>query len=368
MNGRLLRDGRIRLTKKQRRRLERRTRRRTCSYRFVARAMLVLRLAVDPCVRRTAQRFNMDPKTVRLWRHRYLMWGVKGLKDLPRSGRPPAIDPVARVLCQGMACGSPADFGIADRNRWSYDALLGAFRSKYPAMRMSRSSFHRILTAANIRPHRVKMWLHSPDKNFRPKVKRICDLYLNPPPDAIVLCIDEKPGMQALNRRFPVRSPVPGRLARFEYEYKRHGTRVLIAAFEVHTGRVYYEVRPRRTADDLVEFMENVAKAFPKKKIYVIWDNLNIHYDGKSKRWTTFNRRHRGRFHFVYTPLHASWVNQVEIFFSIVARRVLRYGIFTSVKDLERQIRAFIDHWNRVEAHPFRWTFKGYPLQIGRAA
>jgi transposase len=109
--------------------------------------------------------------------------------------------------------------------------------------------------------------------------------------------------------------------------------------------------------------MEAVARRFPGKKIHIIWDNLNIHKDGKDNRWKRFNRRHRHRFRFHYTPFHASWVNQIEIFFSIVHKRVLRYGVFHRVKDSEAAVNRFIRHWNQREAHPFRWTFKGYPLQ-----
>lgn len=361
-------DYRVRLGRKTRRRLEHRARCGSRSHRCVIRARLILLLTANPSVRSAARQLAMDPKTVRLWRGRFLAQGIKGLKDLPRSGGPPVIDPVARVNCHSLACGKPEDFGVPHRTRWSYDALIAAFRSNHPGVRMSRSSLHRILESAKIRPCRYKTWMHSPDKDFQPKVTTICSLYAKPPADSIVLCIDEKTGMQALDRRFPVKPPAPGRLARFEYEYKRNGTRVLLAAFEVHTGRVYSEVRPNRKEVDLIEFMENVAKQFPKKDIYVIWDNLNIHHDGKTARWRAFNRRHRGRFHFVYTPLHASWVNQVELFFSIVARRVLRYGVFTSLADLEQKVQGFIDHWNHHEAHPFRWTFKGYPLQIGEQA
>jgi hypothetical protein len=109
--------------------------------------------------------------------------------------------------------------------------------------------------------------------------------------------------------------------------------------------------------------MEALAKRYPDKKIHVIWDNLNIHYEGKDDRWTEFNQRHQNRFMFHYTPLHASWVNQIEIFFGILHRRVLRFGVFNTLKVLDEALYRFIDHWNRHEAHPFNWSFKGYPKQ-----
>jgi transposase len=172
----------------------------------------------------------------------------------------------------------------------------------------------------------------------------------------------EKTGMQALGRKHPFQQAALRRARRLDCEYIRHGTRTLLAALNPHTGDVYAEVRATRKADDLVGFMEAVARRYPRKKIYVIWDSLNIHGDGKDRRWQRFNRRHRNRFRFVYTPFHASWVNQVEMFFSVVQKRVLRYGVFNSAKELQHALLRFIHQWNHREAHPFRWTFKGYPL------
>ena len=114
-----------------------------------------------------------------------------------------------------------------------------------------------------------------------------------------------------------------------------------------------------RTAANLVSFMEELARRYPTGDVYIVWDNLNIHYDGRDERWTRFNERHGGRFHFVYTPLHASWVNQIEIWFSILQRRVLRHGSFSTVAEPTRRIMSFIAQWNRYECHPFRWTFRG---------
>jgi transposase len=225
----------------------------------------------------------------------------------------------------------------------------------------------RILQGAEIKPHRLRPWLHSPDPNFREKVTRICDLYLNPPENAVVLCIDEKP-VQALGRRFPTKAARKGQAGREDYEYVRHGTFKVLAAFDVATGTVYAECRPTRTAEDLIAFMENLAARTQDLDVYVIWDNLNIHCDGPDLRWTEFNRRHDGRFHFVYTPLHASWVNQVEIFFSILGKRVLRHASFENRDEAMHVVDRFIEHWNHQEAHPFLWTFKGYPLQTGMAA
>jgi len=184
----------------------------------------------------------------------------------------------------------------------------------------------------------------------------------------VVLSIDEKTGMQALERRFSDHPDAGDRSVRREFEYKRHGTLALLCALEVHTGRVVAECGPTRTAEDLVRFMDHLASLYPQREVHVIWDNLNIHLDGPSSRWTRFNERHEHRFVFHYTPLHASWVNQVELFFSILQRQCLRDGSFDSTEELDLEVMEFIADWNENKAHPFRWTFTGYPLQSGMTA
>jgi transposase len=230
------------------------------------------------------------------------------------------------------------------------------------------TTIQRILAEADLRPHLVQGWVHSPDPQFREKVTEICELYLNPPPGSVVLSIDEKTGMQALERRFPDRPAAPGRLRRREFEYTRHGTQSLLCAFNVHAGKVVADCGDTRTGADLLKFMDRVAAEHPVGTVHVIWDNLNIHYDGDKNRWTRFNERHGNRFVFHYTPKHASWVNQVELFFSILQRQCLRDASFSSKEALRAAVLAFIAGWNQEKARPFRWTFTGYPLQTGMEA
>ncbi len=222
---------------------------------------------------------------------------------------------------------------------------------------MSVSEVGRILRNAELRPHRIRQWLHSSDPDFTRKAKRLCNLYLKPPADAVVVCVDEKP-MQALQRAHPTHTDWRDAGLRFEFEYKRHGVQVLMAAFDIRTGHVVTQIVRRRDAEATVSFMDKVAQAFPGKKVYVVWDNLSTHRDGPQQRWIRFNERHGGRFRFVYTPTHASWMNQVEIWFSILHRRVLAHGDFASVQDQRRRVQAFCHRWNRVERHPFRWTWR----------
>jgi transposase len=218
---------------------------------------------------------------------------------------------------------------------------------------MSLSEIGRTLCCGGLRPHRVRMWLHSPDPNFHEKVKVICGLYVDPPAGATVVCVDEKTGMQARADACPLHTE-QGTVRR-EFEYVRHGTSTLIAAFNIQTGEVFGRCW-RRNKRGIVRFLEQLAKKYPTGDVYVVWDNLNVH---KGESIEAFNARHGGRFHFVYTPIHASWMNQVEIWFSLLQRRVLRYGSFDSKVDLEAAVMAFIRQWNQVERRPFRWRFRG---------
>jgi len=259
----------------------------------------------------------------------------------------------ARLI--SLACRRP------DKKRfrvvWSLKALQAALLADTDIL-VSVSEIGRILRHNDLRPHLVRLWLKSQDPDFRPKVKRICDIYAAPPDDTVVLCVDEK--------RLFVRSHNPelqparqGRPGRRDSDYKRHGSSVLLAAWNIRNGHVISECREQRTAADLLEFMDKVAAAYPAKKVIIIWDNLNIHHEGRSCRWTEFNARHDGRFTFVYTPKHASWVNQVELFFSIVERRILRHESFHSIQQINERTLCFIAQWNEYEAHPFKWTFRG---------
>jgi hypothetical protein len=239
---------------------------------------------------------------------------------------------------------------------WTLDLLIEDLLLREIAP-PSRSSIHRILTDVDVQPQRFRLWLHSPDPLFREKVADICELYLRPPPGSIVVSYDEKTGIQATERKHPDRAALPGRVCRQEFEYIRHGTQSLLATINVHTGEVIAQCSPTRKGDDMERHMEAVAARWPMGDIHVVLDNLNIH---KGERWQRFNARHGGRFHFHYTPLHASWVNQIELFFGVVGRRCLRRKSFRSTQELCAHIMAFIARWNERDKKPFRWTFSGF--------
>lgn len=322
---------------------------------MVQRARALLSIRQGSGVVEVGRALGASSRWVSKWKARWLLSPcVETLSDADRSGRPAVISVATKCELVKLACDRPrgSDFTTV----WSQQALADALHRRTGA-RVSRSTVHRVLSAEGLRPHRVRQWLHSPDPQFRQKVARICGLYMKPPSGSIVVCIDEKP-MQALARKHPTRHQ-PDASIRREFEYKRRGTCCLLASFDVQTGEVLGRVVKRRTGEALVSFLDLIATKHPGRQVYVVWDNLNIHLDGKDGRWTAFNLRHRGRFHFVHTPLHASWVNQVEIWFSILQRRVLRHGSFDDVAALRAAVIGFISHWNRAEAHPFRWTFTG---------
>ena len=255
-----------------------------------------------------------------------------------------------------LACKRPADCKTPFRSVWTIDALRTAL-ARTTRFVLSKTEIRRILAYEEIRPHHIRLWLHSPDPGFRSKVHAICKLYMAPPATGdTVLCIDEKTGMQALEHRYPFKAPAKRTPGRREFDYRRHGTRPLFAAFNPHTGHVFGECSVTRKAVDLMRFMERVAKRYPTGNVTIVWDNLNIHH---GDAWDAFSRRHGGRFRFVYTPIHASWVNQVEIWFSLLARRVLKHNSFATAEALVRAVDGFVGHWNAHEAHPFRWTFRG---------
>lgn len=303
-----------------------------------------------------AKQLGIDASTVSRWRGRIAREGLgedvrEALVDEPRSGRPATIAPATRLRVSAIACDPlPDGEGLCG---WTLDLLVEEVAIRGIAT-VSRSSVHRILRENDVRPHRHQGWLHSPDSKFVEKVAEIVPLYLQCPPGSVVVSFDEKTGLQAVERKHPDRPPGPGRLARVEFEYIRHGTQSLLATLNVHTGEVIADCGPTRTGDDMERHMERVAARYPVGDVHVVLDNLNIH---RGDRWTRFNARHCGRFHFHYTPLHASWVNQIELFFGVLGRRSLRRKSFRSTEELRGHVLAFIARWNARDRKPFRWKF-----------
>ena len=256
---------------------------------------------------------------------------------------------------------------------------------------ISRLTVWRLLDQAAIKPHRWHYWLNSPDPDFEVKMLDIVDLYLHAQnllkQGEIVLSVDEKTSIQALQRRYPHRPPKPGRIERIEHEYIRHGTCCLTAGLEVATGEIYGHLTPNRPAEVFADFVESVCGEYAEaRKIHFVLDNLNTHWHeltcqavaklsgctlpqiktGPQRKTFLASADKRIVFHF--TPSHASWLNQIEIWFGTLSRKLIRRGNFSSVADLEDKIIEFIQYYDEHSAHPYRWTYTGKPLAANERA
>lgn len=330
--------------------------------RLYRRARMVQMAASGASISAIARALGTNRARVGEWLRRFDEEGVEGLEDEPRSGRPVEITALERHQVIAAACSRPSELGL-DRTVWSHEALAEALERSGRVRSISSSAVGRILAEAEIKPHRVKAWCHSTDPQYQSKMRSIVELYVSPPPGESVLSIDEKSGIQALSRSRPMVPVSPGKRPRQEFEYKRNGTRCLFACFNVRTGQVLGLCTLRRAREDFFSFMDLVAQRYRQGRVHVVLDNLNTHKDTTRGRFLTeWNRWHRERFVFHYTPTHGSWLNQVELWFSILTRRVLRYGDFPTPDTLVETIHRFIKTWNDQEARPFRWTYQGRPL------
>ncbi len=321
----------------------------TSEQRMARRARVVLLAAEGWPNRRIAGAVGLSAHKVGQWRNRCAKRRLDGLGDLPRQGAPRRYGHDKRVEVFKTACSPPPE----GETHWTV-------RSLSAAVGIGKSQTHAILADADLKPHQVRSWLTSLDPDFDTKRAEVCGLYLDPPQNAIVVSIDEKTAIQA---KQPIRTEIamaPGQPARREFEYKRHGVQALLAGLLVHTGEVIGEVYDRNTRVEFIDFLERLEAQIPAgKDVHAILDNLQVHKTPEATHW--LGEHPRWSFHF--TPTHASWVNQVKLFFSILSRRLLRRGIFTSKAGLKNQLLVFIEHYNPT-AQSFAWTYQGKPLKV----
>lgn len=328
----------------------------TLPHGVVQRAQIVLAGASGRGSLLISREVGCEPRTVRKWKERFRATPtIDALRDRPRPGRPAQVSLATRLQVVQLACQRPDEKYTPFRDLWTHGSLAVATLALTGVL-LSVSEIGRILRFNHLRPHKVRYWLNTKDPKFEEKAKVIVELYVSPPPGATVVSVDEKP-IQVLGRKYPMQPTSDGTVLK-EYEYIRRGTCCLLAAFDVGTGQVLAEVVQHRTADVTVAFVESLAARYPTGDVYVVWDNLNTHLDGPNKRWTAFNERHGKRFHFVHTPIHASWLNQVEVWFSILERRILKHADFASVAAAEARVVGYAAYWNEHLAHPFRWTWR----------
>jgi len=285
-----------------------------------------------------------------------------------------------------LATEKPADKGIPTA-QWALSDLAAQILREAHAAAMSRSTIFRILDDAAFKPHKSRYWLNSHDPDFEAKALAVAKLYLDAPRlyqrGELVLCSDEKTSIQALERKYPTKPARPGEPARREFEYIRHGTRCLIATLVVPTGHVVGDVLAHRTSADFCRHIRHVAKQFPDiQRFHWVMDNLNTHWSldlcrtiarlsrvpfdprslktGSQRRAFLTSPEHKHVIH--YTPKHGSWLNQIEIWFGVLQRRLLRRGEFKSKKDLTEQLLRYLDYYDAHWAHPYQWTYTGKPL------
>lgn len=332
--------------------LQRRVRSRTDSQRDVARARIIMMAAEGASNVAIGKAVGMHHINVAMWRKRYQAEGLDGLKDRARRGRPATYGHDDRLKIVKTICETPPE----PASRWTMDAVSRALADD---VGISASQIWRICRALDLKPWQVRSWMTSHDPDFWAKAADVCGLYLSPPENAVVYSIDEKSGMQARSRKNPTKPAISGIPARQEFEYVRHGTAVLYAALEVHNGGIDAWVTDSTRADNFIEFLDDLVSNTPEGlELHCIVDNLSAH---STRDVEAFLDEHQHVF-LHRTPTHASWLNQVELFMSIMSRRVLRHGEFGSTDDLAAKLIAFIDDYNR-SAKPFRWTYDGRPLQ-----
>jgi transposase len=341
------------ITHEERTELERRVRAHTTPQRAAKRARVVLLAADGVPNRQIAPLVGMNQHTVAHWRRRFEAERLAGLEDRPRPGRPLVYGHDQRLRIVATATQQPPD----PASHWSHSQLA----SELADLGISASQIGRILADLDIKPHRVRSWITRPDDpTFWKRAADVCGLYLVPPANALVLSVDEKTGMTARSRTRPTTWPAQGRPSRQEHEYVRHGTATLLAALDVHAGGIVQAIDiERNTARNFIAFLDDLdAKVPAELAVHLVLDNGGSHIAHDTRWWFVAHPR----FHAHYTPTHASWLNQVELFFSILARRLLKRGEFRSVEDLVAKVMAFIAGYNRT-AKPFRWTYDGRPLK-----
>lgn len=308
---------------------------------LVVRARLVLMAADGETNARIAEKLDLSPQSVCKWRQRYLQQGLAGLHDELRPGRPRTVsdEAVARVVRKTLST-KPRD-----GTHWT-------IRSVAQETHVSRPTVHRIWQAFGLQPHRQRHFKLSTDPFFVEKVRDIVGLYLAPPDKAVVLCVDEKSQIQALDRTQPMLPMGLGYVEGVTHDYERHGTTTLFAALDIATGQVIAVCKRRHRHQEYLAFLKRVDASVPADlDVHLVVDNYATHKHPKVKRWLAAH----ARYHVHYTPTYASWLNQVEIWFNLITQKAIRRGTFKSVKDLIAKIDHFVQHYNP-KAEPFAWT------------
>ena len=306
---------------------------------LVQRARIVLLAGDGLGTAEIVKRTGVSKPTVIAWKRRYVEGGIAALDDRARSGRPKVLNDMDIVLATLEP--PPQYLGVT---HWS-SRLLAA------QLGISNVAVAKVWRDWGLQPWRRQSFKFSTDPELDAKVRDIVALYLNPPEKAVVVCVDEKSQIQALDRTAPILPLRPGLPEKATHDYRRHGTTTLFAALEVATGKVTDACYAQHRHQEFLAFLKTVAKAYPRVKLHVVCDNYGTHKHPAVVAWLEHHRRITLHF----TPTSGSWLNMVEIFFGIITRQAIRRGTFTSVADLEAAIGTYIDGWND-RCKPFVWT------------
>lgn len=331
----------ITLDVEQRAQLEAYARSRSLSHALVRRAKIVLLAADGLSNAAIAEKLDVSSPTITHWCRRFREQGLQGLYDLPSGGRARTYsdEAVAQLMQQAL------DSRPHDATHWS----VRSFARETP---LSKSTVHRYFTLFGIQPHRTRHFKLSNDPFFVEKVRDIVGLYLNPPDNALVLCVDEKTQIQALERSQPVLPMGLGYVDGVTHDYFRHGTTTLFAALDIATGTVIAQCKPRHRHQEFLSFLNHVERSVPAElDVHVVMDNYATHKHAKVRAWFA----KRPRYHVHFTPTYASWLNQVERWFGLISQRAIKRGSFRNVKALIERIEKYIASHN-TSAVPFKWT------------
>jgi len=329
------------LSSEQREQLESLAHSRSLPAGLVSRARIILWSASGKTNLEIAQQLEVTEATVGKWRRRYLQQGVSGLHDELRPGRPRPIsdERVAQLVRKTLKTKPQGG------THWSIRQIAAETR-------VSKSTVHRIWQAFGLQPHRQKHFKLSSDPFFVEKVRDIVGLYLNPPENAVVLCVDEKSQIQALERTQPMLPMGLGYVEGVTHDYRRHGTTTLFAALDTANGKVLAQCRKRHRHQEYLDFLREIDENVPKNlEVHIIVDNYATHKHPRVQRWLAA----RPRFHVHFTPTYASWLNQVELWFNRITQQAIRRGTFRSVKELVEKIDDYVQNSNK-HAQPFVWT------------
>jgi transposase len=318
--------------------------------RYVDRAKVIILSSEGITIDQIMEQTRLSRRAVNKWRQRFKSAGIAGLKDAHRPGKRPVITQEQKLLVIQKACSKPE----GGYTNWSQARIA-------KEVGISQSRVFQILKETDLKPHKIEYWCgKSPDPEFEAKMINIVGLYMNPPENAIVLCVDEKTQIQALDRSQPLLPLKPGHPKRLTATYKRNGTVALIAALAVHTGEITAKTMTSNNAGNFLKFLKKLDRNYTGKKLHIIVDNLSVHKNKEVKKWLEGKRK----FKLHFTPTYSSWLNQVEIWFNLLTKDVIKGGIWESSEQLASQLLEYVDTYNKTRAKPFEWTYTGNPLKI----